>query len=422
MALLDLSLVTRSLVRLVKLAIESSPAFPGPSLTVTSRPPDVLQGDGGANVVSLYLFHATEQAAYKNKTWPGRPNSPIKYSPLGLDLYYIVTARSDLADELGPYREQLLMGLALKALHDFPIIEDNTMIGTDLILEPNLVGDENKLRLALRHVPVNEAVSYWTAGSQAARFSAYYEVSVVLLEPEEPGTGNGRVFAYGVDVLAGGLPRLTGSRSTIRFTLPTETTPREIVVMPGQGAIGDEITFLGSGLSGAIALRVRGAGWLEMAGAAWGVHGDADHVFATVQADVNGEPMIPGTYAAAISVTTQGVRSDGSTFTTTRFSNEVPFVAMPSVNASAVVNDAFTITGGLFADPRTPAIVDVLVRVAVGGIQLAAMPQPLDPGTFEVTSPTMLTVRLPPGMVPGQPLQIRVEVQGAEAAPAWVVP
>jgi hypothetical protein len=423
MALLDLSLVTRSLVRLVRLAIESSPAWPGgQTVHVTSKSPDQLTE---TNSLGIYLFHAVEQAAHKNLTWRNRPDAPIKFSPLALDLHYVVCAKSDLAEELAPYREQLLMGLALKALHDYPIIDDGTMIGPDLVLEPALLGGENRLRIALRHVPISEAVSYWTAmGERALRFCAYYEVSVVLLEPEEPARGSGRVFSYGIDVLAGGLPRLTGSRSTVRFTLPTETTAREVDVMPAQGAIGDELTFLGAALSGGIELRVRGGTWpaARTVGAAWGVNGSDDRVFATVQADADGEPMFPGTYTGAVAVTKSGIRSDGTPYTTTRSSNQVPFVVTPAVVVGPVTaTGEFSVTGGLFADPR-PTPIDVLVRVAVGGIQLVEGTLPLDEGTFVVTSPTELQVRLPQGVVAAQTPQLRIEVQGAESAPAWVLP
>ena len=190
MALLDLSRVTRTLVTLVREVITASPASPAP-LVVTSLPPDKLTED---NSVGIYLYHLSEEAAVKNQPWRGRPDTPIRYSPLGLNLHYVVTAFSTATDEHGPYREQQLMGLAVKALHDYPVIDDATELFGVKILDSLLVGDENKLRVSLRHVPVSEAVSYWTAGSHALRLSAYYEVSVVLARDE---AGNVRAFPTG---------------------------------------------------------------------------------------------------------------------------------------------------------------------------------------------------------------------------------
>ena len=424
MALLDLSLVTRSLVRLVDEAIKLSPAKPVQPVTVTSMSPDRLAGD---NVVGLYLYHLVEQAAHKNQVWRGRPDHPIRFSPLGLDLHYVVCAKSELTEEQGPYREQLLMGLALKALHDYPIIDDATTIGSATILDAALVGEENRLRLALRHVPVNEAISYWTAGSQPLRLSAYYEVSVVLLDREEVARGGGRVLTYGIDVLAGGLPRLATTRSTVRFAIPGEPPPREVEVQPAQVALGEEVTLLGTGLGGgAIALRVRASGWstAREVGAGWGVNGGGDRVFATIHGDVDGEPTIPGTYTASLAVTRQGVRADGTAYTTTLLSNETPFLVTPAITAiGPVAGGVFAITGGLFADPRTPPQVAVHVRASIGGVQLVpGAPGALQEGEFAVVSPTEIELRLPPGALPGQPLPIRIEVQGAEAAPRWVTP
>lgn len=421
MSLLDLSLVTRSLVRLVTESINVSPAKPMQLVTVTSIQPSLLEGE---NTVGIYLYHASEQPQFKNRVWPGRPGDPIKFSPLALDLHYVVCTRSELGHAEGPYREQLLMGLAMKAFHDLPIVDDTTQIGGTTILEPGLIGGENRLRISLRNISASEAVTYWTAGKEPLRLSAYYEVSVVMLDPEEPSHGNGRVLSYGVDVLPGGLPRLSTSRNTVRFTIPGEPNAREVEVQPAQVALGDELVLVGGGLDGAIDLRVRAFHWpaARPLGASWGVHGSADRLFATIQADVDGEPTLPGAYTASVAITRNGVRSDGSAFATTHVSNETPFLVAPSVALGPVSPvGEFTVTGGLFADPRTPPI-PTLVRVSIGGVVLDTKTLPLDPGTFHVVSPTELRVRLPTGYAPGKPLGVRVEVQGSESAPRWVVP
>src|SRR5206468_137908 len=122
MALLDLSLVTKTLVEVVKRAINASPAKPGGVINITGLPPDRL-GDLD-NAVGIYLYHCVEEAAIKNAYWRGRPQQPIRFSPIGLNLHYIVSAHSKNELSEGPYREQLLMGLTTKALHDYPIIDD----------------------------------------------------------------------------------------------------------------------------------------------------------------------------------------------------------------------------------------------------------------------------------------------------------
>jgi hypothetical protein len=418
MALLDLSLVTKTLVEIVKRYIAVSPAKPAQVVDVTSLPPDqLLQYD---NSIGIYLYHLVEEAAFKNQTWPGRPSSPAQFSPIGLNLHYIVSTHSASDKSEGPYREQLLMGLATKALHDYPMVNDGTVVGGFPVMPTEMMGDDNRIRLALRHVPANEAISYWTAGSQPLRLSSYYEVSVVLIEPEEPGPPGGRVLTWGVDAFVGGMPRLTGSRCTIAFTLPTEPTPRTIEVQPAQVGLGDRFTLIGEALgNGSLDLFVRGPGVPEprRVGAAWGVSASSGEVSAGVQADISGTPTIPGTYAASVEVARTITLANGLPHTDRVMSNETPFQVVPAVSIGAVsATGVFAITGGLFADPNIP-----IVRTSIGGQQLVpGTYNALNAGEVAVHSATELQARIPAGVPSGAWLPVRVVINGSESAPRWV--
>jgi len=419
MALLDLSLVTKTLVEVVKRAIAVSPAKPAQQVNVTGLPPDKLTDED--NVIGLYMYHLVEEAAQKNKAWRGRPDQPIRFSPIGLNLHYIVSAHSKSAESEGPYREQLLMGLTTKALHDFPIVDDDTMVGGFKVMPPAMLGDENKLRLALRHVPPNEAVSYWTAGSQPLRLSTYYEVAVVLVEPEEPAAAAGRILTWGVDTFIGGLPRLLASRSNVTFTIPGESAPRVIEVQPAQAAIGDAFTLVGSALGGgALELLVRGPGVPDPrpVGPSWGASSLGDEVTAAVQADIDGAPSLPGTYAAALRITRTRTLADGSTRSDVIVSNDTPFQIVPAVTAVGApsATGVFEITGQIFADPSITT-----VRASIGGVHLAAgVLNALHPGEFAVRSATAIQMRLPAGSTSGQWLPVRVVIEGSESPPRWV--
>jgi hypothetical protein len=417
MALLDLSLVTKTLVKALDESFKESPVAPkapAPLVAVTSLPPDLLPD----NSCGLYLYHVVEEAALKNQPWPGRPLAPPRYSPLGLNLHYILCARSTVESEEGPYREQLIMGIALKAMHDFPVIDDATLVNGVPVMAATLVGDENKLRISLRHVPVNEAVSYWTAGSQPLRLCAYYEVSVVLVEPWEPKTAGGRVLAYGVETFVGGLPRLHTSRSTITFTIPGESSPREIEVQPAQAAIGETFALIGSGLGGGtVELRIRGEGWNgpRTVDAGWGVSSLGDTAFAAVQADADGEPVLPGAYAASVVQTRTTQLSDGTIKTFTVVSNETPFQVVPKVTCGAVApNGVFAITGGRFAPAAS-------TQTSIGATQLAVgTAGSLLPGQYAILTESSIEARLPSGLVSGTFVPVRVTIRGAESAPRWV--
>jgi hypothetical protein len=320
----------------------------------------------------------------------------------------------------GPYREQLLMGIALKALHDYPCIDELTEIQGTTILDPNMVGDENRIKLALRHVPPTEAVSYWTAGSLPLRLSAYLEVSVILIEPDEPNLARGRVLTTGIETFIGGLPKLSASRSKLSFTIPGESTAREIEVQPAQVAIDGEMMLIGTGLGGgALELRVRGPGWIEplTVGPTWGVTGGADVVYATVQELIDSTAMLPGAYTASVAITRSRTMADGTTHTTVVTSNETPFQIVPRIETvGPVAGGVFSVTGGLFSDPSLP----VTVRASIGDVPLVEHASPLAPGQFEIVSATRIDMALPSTAVPGSFLPFRIIVNGAESGPSWV--
>jgi hypothetical protein len=419
MALLDLAFVTKTLVEIVRRSIGASPAAPSQTINVTSLPPDRLTED---NTIGLYLYHFVENAAQKNEVWNHRPSTPNRFAPMALNLHYVLCAHSEALASDGPYREQLLMGLASKALHDYPIVDDDTTVAGFKVMPPGMTGDDNKLRISLRHVPPNEAVSYWTAGSHPLRLSSYYEVVVVFLEPDDPTTTGGRVLAYGVDAFVGGLPRLDGSSSSMTFTLPGQTQSHTVDVQPAQVAIGQQLTLHGRALGGgAIALLVRGpnqATAVEVS-ASWGVSAFGDDVTAVVQDNIDGAPSLVGTYAASIRITRTTTLSDGSIEAEDVFSNETPFQIVPTVTSVGVASASgvFTVTGKIFQDPALPAS---HVRASIGSAALAAGAyNALNPGEFAVHSPTEIQMRLPAGAASGRFLPVRVVINGGESSPQW---
>ncbi len=304
MALLDISLVTRSLLNLIEEHVTASQVWPpAVTLRVSPEPPDGLSGD---HTLGLYLYHISEDGGYKNLPPPGRDVPPIRYTPMGLILHYQLTAHSDLDDDVGTYREQLMMGCALKALRDYPVIDDTTTIGAVNILTALIRGGDNRFRIMLQPVTPDQAVEYWTAGSSPLRLAAYYEVSVALLEPETTSARAGRVLSYGVYTFTRNTPRLDSSFNLLSFTIPGETDPREVELRPAQVPFDGAFTFVGSSLTGdTTTLLLQHPRWPDLVEAdlAWGVQATSNRVSAVVQATASGEDILPGTYAALVRVT-----------------------------------------------------------------------------------------------------------------------
>lgn len=441
MALLDLSLVTEALISLLKKYIKEKE---GLDIKVLPVPPDKLTEDS----LGLYLYHISEDAHFKNLPASGRDEFPVRYVPMGLNLYYQLTAHwSSSQDEKdNTYQEQKILGFAVKAFHDYPVLNDATRINEDkeeYIFPKNLLNRDNRLRIALQPVAQNEAVSYWTAGSSPLRLAAYYQVSVVLLEPEESTSRAGKVLVYDVQTFVGGAPRLDSSQNTLSFTIPGDTESREVELRPAQAppaqlppaqaALDSHVNFRGSGLTGdTTSLFLKNIRWDEpkKVDLAWGVSATTNRVSAVVRETIAGETVFPGIYAAIVEVTRQRTLSDGSVRDFKHVSNECPFAITPRIDKIiGPASGEWTVKGYIFKDPNPPSIPPPKpppipavkdVQVYIGHTKLKPNKGgALNTGEFKIINALSLKIKPPLNLNQGDH-PLRIFVNGAESPPNWI--
>lgn len=439
MPLLDISKVSETLKTLIKTHVETSPAWPqGTALEVSLEPPDKLNGNG-QEAIGLYLYHLSEDPHYKNTPAPGSNEPPIRYTPMGLNLFYQLSAHSGS----GVLNEQRMMGLAVKALRDYPVIDDTTKIptrtGDDVeILSGDLRDEHNRFKIVLQPMDHNQAVSYWTAGSTPLRLATYYQVAVVLLEPEETWSRSGRVLLYGVHAFVAGSPRLDYSTNNLSYTYLDESTPRQLELRPAQVPFDGEVAFVGSSLTGdKTQLILRSPFWDEegLAGTNWGVSATAERVSATVRDTVETKQgpvdVWPGTYSAFLRVISHRTQPDGSRREFEHTSNQTPFVVAPRIEeiveadhsdpAGIVTVNLWVLNGFDSSDTADPAK-EVDVEVYVGDMRLERIPVGT-PGYSQFVIDDERTLRLvrPSDIASQQPQPLRIFVNGAESPPNWVV-
>ena len=424
--LLDLSLVTETLVSLIDKHVKASPAGSG-AVNVSAQEPEALTD----NSIGIFLYHIAEDPHYKNAAPVSSDLPPIRFTPMGLNLYYQLHTHSTAIGNAGVFREQFLMGLAMKALHDFPVIDDSTKIGLDKVFPADLQGTDNRFRITLQPIVANEATSYWTAGKQPLGLAAYYQVSVVLLEPDKPIRRSGRVLKYGIFTFTRGAPRLDGSRATVTFTVPGEISPTKVEVQPAEVSVrnlvtnaGGEIIFFGSDLVGdETALLIKNKLFDEPieVGFDWGVTATEGQIFAAVHPTAGTKRILPGIYSAIAKVITRRIGADNKIRTFNTTSNETPFVVTPRIDTISPPDAAgiVTVTGATFEDPDLD-IESVETFVGPQKIPLKAAAA-LNPGEFEVVNPTTLRFRYPIAEVnSGDTVPFRLLINGAESAPNWV--
>lgn len=420
MPLLNLALVTQTFTTLLDRFITNSPEWNAANvLNVSPLPPDRLTGN---HTLGFYLYHLVEDPAYKSLPPLASVDNPDIFQPMGLQLYYVLTAHSDLVDSNSTAAEQLMMGLGVKALRDFAIVDENTQVAGVTVFPGPLVGGNNRFRVTLASPPRQEAVQYWMAGSQPLRLAAYYEVSPVLLEPEPQNVRPGRVFQFGLRSIVSGMPRLDSTSSQITFQVPGEPAPRTVEASPAEAPTGGEVIFAGANLAGdAVDLLIRHVSWTQFETVdpiTWGVTGNAAAVHATVQAFAGTQPVLPGVYVAVVRVTTFSTLSDGTKTSNAASSNQVTVAVTPRIDPPITFGGGIWTVKGTNFDPG--ALPDDQIQIFIGSERLQRVAAAPAPGQFQVVDATTMLFATPPTIESGNIVTVRILTRGTESAPAWV--
>ena len=416
----DLYKVTEALMYVLQFRLPST-------TRVTADSPAAASTKGK---VCLFLYHAIEDPHFKNLALPYQDVPPVRFTPMALQLHYqlSVSANEDALD-----LAQRDFGTALKALHDYPLVDDAVLAE---INAPKILGSGNAFRITLRHIAPNEATSFWSGGELPPRLAAYYEVSPVHLEAEPPRTRPGRVMRYGVQVFTPGMPFLTTSQSEVTFKLPWESKQQTATLQPAEAAVGEDVVLQGSGFDGdAVTLLIQRAGWTEPVEVAmdWGVVYSEDRISFRVMQMAGAQVTLPGLYTARAQITRRRRISDGTWRDFHVMTNQVPFTVTPRIDTPDS-NTPLT----AFAYPQVNKVIGhrfmakasepCEVLVSVGSEALApvnAIPKGSPPkeGCFRVTKENEIQFVLPEfpgGLVSGSTVQLRILVNGAECAPRWV--
>lgn len=426
MALLDLSLVTRTLTTLLDRRLPQFPDWPNATpLTVSPGAPDLVNGDFA---LSFYLYHAQEDAHTKAQDWQNSEPIPQRYKPMGVTLNYVLCPRSNVADVgTRALNDQLVFGLALRTFHDYPFIEDQTVVddgmgGLVQVMPVGLRGRANRLRISLRPTPVEDAGHYWQSGNLSLRLAAYYEVCAVLLEPELPRSRAGRVLSVNIPTFVGTPPVIQGTRSEISFTMPGDPASRVLDASPAQTAYDDQLLVFGSGLKGdRTELYISHPDFVQPmpADAAWNLASDGNQLRVDVQPAASGQTLLPGIYAVSVRTIAQRRLADGTQRDFPSDSNVAVFAISPAILNVAFAAGLGTLTLDRF-DPTTLTGNELLLFV--GSASLIRVNVAPVAGQFRaLAGPFRLEFRLPVGTPAGLDLPIRVVVRGAESAPRWEV-
>jgi hypothetical protein len=225
----------------------------GSSVIVSTLPPDkvVKNNEVEATQINVFLRHVTPNLGWRNEGLASRDGSGrtrLSNPPLALNLHYLISAYGS-----GDLHAEILLGYAMLLLHENPAVARDAIrtalqpspdVGTMLppalraLADAGLQDQVEQLSIKPEFLTTEEMSKFWTATLAHYRPSAAYEVSVVLIQSEQPAIKPLPVLARQVVVHPSVLP-----------VLPNITA---VVPAGGQPAVqlGTTVTLTGSHLDG----------------------------------------------------------------------------------------------------------------------------------------------------------------------------
>lgn len=457
LGVLDLSIVTELLIQTITTAWSESPlwetlvseAYFTPK--ITGLTPDAVRKDDGCQI-TVTLIHIEPNRSQRNfvypQTPPGVTNPPapraqmIPALPLGLDLYYFVTAFS--ADTTNAsVQEQQAISIILKCFHENPIIRTNVVFPGS----PSETTQE-EFTLTMEIESVDSISRFWQATTVPFRLSLMYRVAVVFLTPPAPPATAKQVVKY--TLAAEPTPfrfaqngQVFGTSSTTTFTPPPNSqgaaSPVSVDYSPATVTPGQQFFLYGAGLN-------QGTGYTgsapnpgtsyrvylllppdyktEQEVTEWAVADtDPNNPIQTASRIVLAVPATLGSLPAntpPAGVYSLRVGSQSPPDEITNRTNSTPFSIAARVDTTASPSDpvlvpaagTYTVTGLGFIPGNTEVLLETVPLSYITGT----------PGAGEFAVPDAQTIVFqPPSNLPAGVHGVRVRVNEVESPPAvWI--
>jgi hypothetical protein len=175
--------------------------------------------------VNLFPYRLAPSAFLANRDFQPIPGEPgrVQAPPLGLSVFYLMTAHAQADPETGDADAQGLLAEAMRVLHEHAIVPES-------FLETGLV--PGTIKITLQPADVEEVSKVWTALSKPYQLCAVYEVATVDLASVATRPIAPRVARTDVALLAGG------------------RRPEITAMSPRSGPVGTTLEFAGADLTG----------------------------------------------------------------------------------------------------------------------------------------------------------------------------
>jgi hypothetical protein len=186
------SAVLRSLLTNALTSGGPSTILGGAAQSITATSPDLVPvGPDEHPRLNIFMYYASFNPALRNQGLPSRnaQGGQISNPPLALNLHYLITAYG--ASQFDP---EILLGWAMKVLHDTPVVPRSTIANAlndllapatpegTLINGSMLANQIEHIRITPETLTTEEIYRLWTAFQTHYRPTTSYQVSVAVIQ------------------------------------------------------------------------------------------------------------------------------------------------------------------------------------------------------------------------------------------------
>ncbi len=152
--------------------------------SVTLLSPKDLEGTV-TNRLSIFLYQIVENAYMKNQPVERIGAGQLKYPPLSLNLYYLLTPYAGETEEIRGWDIHTILGRAMQILYDNAILEGPALLDTlKLIPREDYYEKIGQIRIILNSLSLDDLTKIWNSFDTPMRLSVCYEVRVIMIESE----------------------------------------------------------------------------------------------------------------------------------------------------------------------------------------------------------------------------------------------
>ncbi|MEJ2567459.1 MAG: DUF4255 domain-containing protein [candidate division WOR-3 bacterium] len=148
--------------------------------------PKEIEDKGIASVrLSLFLYQIVENAYVKNRPMENLGTGELKYPPLSLNFYYLITPYSDESQETTDWDRYTILGKAMQTLYDNAILRGSALLDVLKEVQHEDYYDQiDRICITLNPISLDDLTKIWNSLDTPMKLSVGYEVRVVMVESE----------------------------------------------------------------------------------------------------------------------------------------------------------------------------------------------------------------------------------------------